>query len=579
MCLHLKLLLLLISALMFPVVAVAQSDRDTSFATVETQRRPEDKGSPYVPLDSWIYPAFDRLAAQGLVHSGLAGMRPWTRSECARLVSEAQEAVDEDDPGPGESARLIAALRQEFSSELEDGGSGAVSNRHLRLESVYTRTTGISGPPLNRSYDFGQTLFNDFGRPYGEGVNQVAGLSAWASAGPVAAYIRGEYQYAPSRRALPLAARQMISDLDYGVPIPPNTPTPAVNHLQLLDAYIAVNLKGWQLSLGRQSLWWGPSRGGPMIFSDNAVPVTMLRLDRITPFKLPSILGLLGPMRTQLILGQLSGQRFVNGAASGLIGDWNTTLNPQPFVDGGKLSFKPTPDFEFGIHTTTLVGGPGVAFTFHNFLESMFRPGNGRPGSSADPGDRRSAVDFSYRLPGLRDWVTIYGEAFTEDEFSPLGYPRKSAYQGGIYLPQLPRLRQVDLRVEGGSTSPPDFSSCNGCFYSNGRFLSGFTNQGNIMGSWLGRAAQGEQVWITYWRSARSRIQFNYRHRQADAQFIAGGGSVNSAAIGSDFWLGSRTQVTGWVQYESWRFPVLAPGTQRNLISSVQFTFWPRLGK
>ena len=532
--LHPKLLLWLIPALVFPLLATAQRDRDTSWETVEKQRPPENMGSPYIPLDSWVYPAFDRLAAQGLVNSGLAGMRPWTRSECARLVSEAEGTGEEDYPGSDESARLIAALRREFSSELGDRGSEA-GTPHLRLESVYTRISGISGPPLNRSYDFGQSLFNDFGRPYREGVNQVAGLSAWASAGPVAAYIRGEYQYAPSRPALPLAARQMISTLDFGVPIPPNTPTPAVNHWQLLDAYVAINLNSWQLSFGRQSLWWGPSQGGPMIFSDNAVPVTMLRLDRITPFKLPSILGLLGPMRTQFILGQLSGQQFVYGPARGLIGQWNTALNPQPFVDGGKLSFKPTPNFEFGINTTTLVGGPGVAFTVHKFLQSMFSLRNAEYGSSADPGDRRSAVDFSYCLAGLRDWVTVYGEAFTEDEFSPLGYPRKSAYQGGIYLPQLPRLRKLDLRVEGGSTSPPDFSSCNGCFYSNGRFLSGFTNQGNIMGSWLGRAAQGEQVWITYWRSARNKIQFNYRHRQADAKFIAGGGSVNSAAVGADF--------------------------------------------
>jgi membrane-associated phospholipid phosphatase len=37
---------------------------------------PANQGSPYVPLDSWIYPALDRLAAMGLIDSGIAGMRP-----------------------------------------------------------------------------------------------------------------------------------------------------------------------------------------------------------------------------------------------------------------------------------------------------------------------------------------------------------------------------------------------------------------------------------------------------------------------------------------------------------------------
>ncbi|HEY1272035.1 MAG TPA: phosphatase PAP2 family protein, partial [Terriglobales bacterium] len=54
-------------------------------------RNPANMGSPYVPLDSWVYPLLDRLAATGYVQSGLLGMRPWTRMECARLLQEAEE--------------------------------------------------------------------------------------------------------------------------------------------------------------------------------------------------------------------------------------------------------------------------------------------------------------------------------------------------------------------------------------------------------------------------------------------------------------------------------------------------------
>lgn len=547
----------------------------------EVPPNPRNMGSPYVPMDSWVYAAFDRLIAAGVVTDAYLGIRPWTRLECARLLSEATDTAAEDNSRSSESGQLVAALQREFVSELDEHGV-AGNNHQLRIESVYTRVTGISGPPLNRSYDFGQTILNDFGRPFAEGVNNVTGLSGWASAGPLAVSFRGEYQHAPASPALPQEARQLISTLDFGVPVPPNSPTPAVNHFQLLDAYVAINLNSWQLSFGKQSLWWGPSQGGPMMFSDNAVPVTMLRLDRASPFKLPSILGLLGSMRTQVILGQLSGQEFVYGSTTGLIGQWGRALNPQPFIDGVKLSFKPTPNFEFGISKTTLVGGPGVPFTLHRFLQSMFsihHTGNAAYGTNADPGDRRSEVDFSYKIPRLRNWLTLYGDAFTEDEFSPLGYPRKSVYQGGVYMPQLPWIPKLDLRIEGGATSPPDFSSCNGCFYANGRFLSGFTNQGNIMGSWLGRGAQGEQAWSTYWLSAKNKIQFNYRHRKADSQFIAGGGTVNSATAKADIWLNARAELSGSVQYETWNFPVLAPRPQSNVTTSVQLTLWPHAGR
>src|SRR6516225_6730138 len=52
---------------------------------------PANQGSPYVPLDSWIYPALDRLAAMGLIDSGFAGMRPWT------LHSVSRDVVDQGD--------------------------------------------------------------------------------------------------------------------------------------------------------------------------------------------------------------------------------------------------------------------------------------------------------------------------------------------------------------------------------------------------------------------------------------------------------------------------------------------------
>ena len=55
------------------------------------KRRTEDMGSPYVPLDSWVYPAFDRLIARGRIQTAYVGLRPWTRLECARLLQEAEE--------------------------------------------------------------------------------------------------------------------------------------------------------------------------------------------------------------------------------------------------------------------------------------------------------------------------------------------------------------------------------------------------------------------------------------------------------------------------------------------------------
>src|SRR5882724_11431917 len=97
---------------------------------------PANQGSPYVPLDSWIYPALDRLAAMDLVESGFAGMRPWTRNECVRQLSEADEKFADKGSENSEAQKL---LDTEFMEELE-GASTGVPFRG-RLESVYTRST------------------------------------------------------------------------------------------------------------------------------------------------------------------------------------------------------------------------------------------------------------------------------------------------------------------------------------------------------------------------------------------------------------------------------------------------------
>jgi membrane-associated phospholipid phosphatase len=534
---------------------------------------PANQGSPYVPLDSWVYPAFDRLAAMGLIRTAFEGMKPWTRNECLRLLQEASESVEGESRGGPEAEKIYRLLETEFRGELE--AHGGDPPLHAKVESVYARVTGISGVPLTDGNHFGQTLINDDGRPYQEGFNSVNGFSAWASGGRWSGYVRGEYQHAPSAPSLPANALQFITSVD-GIPtVPPGTPTPAVNRFQFLDAYVGLTLENWQVSFGRQSLWWGPMAGGPLMFSDNAAPVNMFRISRVSPFKLPSILGWMGPIRLEFFLGQLAGHRFIFAEDTGVIGQVDRFLSRQPFISGEKLSFKPSQNFEFGLSVTTVFSGANVPLTWHTFLKG-FSTGNTVPGAKSDPGDRRSGVDFSYKIPKLRRWLTFYGEAFVEDEFSPLGYPRKSAIQGGIYVPQIPGVPKLDLHLEGGSTVPPDFPECNGCFYRNGRYLNGYTELGNLMGSWLGRAGQGEQIWSTYWLTPRSKIQLNYRHQKVDGRFIPQGATLNNGGVRGDFWLGTTVQVSGSVQYEKWNYPVLDPLARSNVTTSIEVSFWPR---
>ena len=539
---------------------------------------PANQGSPYVPLDSWIYPALDRLAAMGLIDSGFAGMRPWTRLECARLLGEAGEHVNEG-VGGGEAENLYNLLETEFRRELESSGG---DHPRAQVESVYARVTNISGQPLTDGNHFGQTLINDFGRPYQEGFNSVEGVSIWSSGGHLVAYARAEYQHAPSTPALSLPVRQFIAATD-GIPQPPSAlATPSVDRLELLDAYFGLNFSNWQVTFGKQSLWWSPMQGGPLMLSDNAEPINMFRVDRVSPFKLPSILGWLGPMRVEMFVGQLAGHEFVDDNQAGLVGQFGQSLVRQPLLHGEKLSFKPTPNFEFSVNETTVFDGGPTPLNWHTFLKSYegFTVPVVNTPETTDITDPRSGVDFSYRVPGLRKWLTFYGDAFTEDEYSPLGYPRKSAIQGGIYLPRVPGIPKLDLRLEGGTTAPVDFLGCAGCFYDNPRYPDGsYVNRGNLIGSWLGRGGQGERVWSTYWLSSRNKIQFQYRHQKVDGDYLPRGGTLNDGGVNLEFQIRPAMTLSGSLQYEKWNYPLLAPEAKSNWTTSVGFTFWPHLWK
>ena len=377
---------------------------------------PSRSGSPYVPLDSWVYPMLDRLAAMGVIHNEILGIRPWTRLECARLVQEAEDELSEKSLDTAVASRSMEMLEAEFTREKEVLSGGR--NRAMKVESVYTRGTNISGKPLSDSEHFGQTVINDFGRPFQEGFNNVTGFSGYAAEGKYTFYVRGEYQHAPEGAAYSLPVRQAIAFVDAN-PLQPAQAVAAVDQVRLEEAYVGVNVENWQMTFGKQSLWWGPGEGGAMLFSNNAEPIYMFRTSRATPLQLPWIFHWMGPVKVDFFFGQLAGNAFP----------------PRPVMHGEKISFKPTQNLELGFSRTVEMGGVGRPLTLRaiwNSYTSVTSLKNETPAN--DPGKRTGGFDFTYRLPFLRNWVTLYADSLSDDDPSPLAAPRQAGLnQGSIF--------------------------------------------------------------------------------------------------------------------------------------------------
>jgi hypothetical protein len=537
---------------------------------------PSTPASPFVPLDSWVYPAIERLAGQGFIHSTFLGSRPWTRIECARLVQEAgdQLAGTEVDSN---AENLYEALYTEFASDLEAMSNGG--ENQAKLESLYTGATEIVGKPLNDSYHFGQTIINNFGRPYQQGFNSYDGFSAWAADGRYAIYVRGEYQHAPAAPGFSQPVQNLISSLDQ-IPTQTAAPVPSTDQFALIDAYVSTAVGGWNFSFGKQSLWWGQGEGGALLFSDNAAPIYMFRASRTVPFSLPWVFHYLGPMKIDAFMGKLSGNEFP----------------ARPILHGEKVSFKPTKNFEFGFSRLAEMGGaaiPGVVPVLNAGLACPF--GFGRPitasslfhsyfsfsesnafGCSANPGKRTAGFEFSYRLPFLRNWLTLYSDSLSADDISPISAPRRAAIEPGIYLSHFPKLSRLDLHVEAANTNTPS-SSLHGQFvYFDNFYHDLSTNEGNVIGSWIGREGTGLQAWTTYSFSARTNLQFGYRRAKVPGDFLPGGETLNDASATANFFVHNEWQVSASVQYEKWLAPALAPTAQTNWTSSIGISFQPR---
>jgi membrane-associated phospholipid phosphatase len=529
---------------------------------LERDRPRQQMGTTFVPLDSWVYPALNRLAGLGYIHTAIVGLSPWTRMECARLTEEAQENLEGNGILNREAMGLEERLRGEFSYEIAllDGGR----NLSADLDSVYVRAVSISGPALTDSFHFGQTVSYDFGRPFERGTNGQVGGAFRAAAGPIAIYVRAEYQHAPSAPAPSDAVRNFIAFRDQ-VPEPPDVPVSAINRLRLLDAYVAVNVNNWQIVTGKQTLSWAPGLGGSLLWSNNAEPVDMVRLVNSEPFRLPGFLSHVGPVRVDQFLGRLEGHTFI----------------PRPFIYGNKINIRPLPNLELGFGRTVTIGGKGGdPFTTGNFLHSFL--GTATTKALGVPGDSHSEFDWTFYVPKVRNYLVFYGDLYADDDPLPLVNPPRNPFHPGLFITRIPGIPKLDLHIEVASTESPTEKGINGegntgnLNYWNSLYHDGYTNGGNLIGNVVGRMGEAYQGWLTYWISPRNTLQFVYKNNFVDPKFIPGGGAWQDYCVNSSLYLKSGFYVKSQLQYEHIsHYPILFTGVRSNFTAAVEMGFSP----
>ncbi len=574
-----------------------------------TPCEPAKLGSPYIPVDSWVYPAMLRLYSLGYVNTVYLGMRPWTRASVMHMLEEAGNLIEDSeadsDPGAGQAHEIYDAINSELHDDME--GPCGPHRGSTRIESVYSAERAISGTPLHDSFHLGSTIVNDYGRSFENGFDDYSGVSGYATAGRFALYVRGEFQGAPPAAGYSPALGFTLSQTDLIYTTNPNPPyqnVPILNPAtgqpypqatipvgpigtatqgRFLEAYLSYQLLNHVVSFGKQDQWLGPAEGASMAFSNNAQNFYTFEINRIEPLNVPVLSRLTGPFRYEFLIGALRGHTFIPDPAyeanpsSGLP---NVTTPGDPWVHVEKVSFKPYKDLELGFERTAMFGGEGhQPVNLHSFLRSFFSlvAGNSaQKNSSSDPGARFGAFDFTWRLPFVQKWLTLYSDSEVHDDLSPIDAPRHASLRPGLYLSHVPGLPRLDLRVEGVTTDPPTPRSQGGQYmYWEGIEKQGYTNQGQLFGDWIGREDKGGQAWVTYHLSGNEWIQVGARNQKAAKDFIAGGTTLNDFSVQVVKRIGKDFEVNGNFAVEHWKAPIYLPGEQTVTTTNIQLTWFP----
>ncbi|HKR28480.1 MAG TPA: hypothetical protein VJS11_13545, partial [Acidobacteriaceae bacterium] len=100
-------------------------------------------------MDSWMYPALDRLHALGYLDTAFLGLRLWTRLSIAHMLQMSADRIDSD-TNNDEAKQIYLAVLREVQPDIDNASE--VMHPTGELDQVYEQVRGISGLPLRDSY-------------------------------------------------------------------------------------------------------------------------------------------------------------------------------------------------------------------------------------------------------------------------------------------------------------------------------------------------------------------------------------------------------------------------------------------
>ncbi len=434
--------------------------------------------SPTIPLDSPIYLYIEKLSGFGLIVSDFRGIRPYSRSEAARLLKEAEERLASGDYPPL-AEEFVARIKELIPRETALYGEpekapffdyNPVANARLRYVYLDGAPRSYARPVDDPGGDYTFPLIQWRPKKPYPNVAQQRGTEGTPLIENNEGVVYGNGSNLEARWSTEAYLGTLLSGLVE--PLLLWSSDGEASQVRLNKGYLKLGGGALELELGRDANWLGLGYRGNVTLTNNAANFTGIKLSSPEPFTS----RYLWDFKYDLIFSRL--ERTV---ADG--------RERQPWFYATKISFKPYKNMEFGLNLGRQVGGTGVD-------NSAMATVRGLVGATTDDNSNSlGGLELRFRLPWLR-YSEIYGEFSGEDRSDY--WPMAQSYIAGFFVPRLTASGRDDLRFE--------WFRGHQILYTNGTFPNGYIYHSFPIGHSQGGASEEFFLRYTHWFSVRNTL-------------------------------------------------------------------------
>jgi len=241
-------------------------------------------------------------------------------------------------------------------------------------------------------------------------------------------------------------------------------------------SYLAGIWGNWVLALDQDSVWWGPGQQSSLLLSNNARPISAIRLSRHS-WQADSRRWLqwLGPWNITTFVGQdAEMEKLFSSDEPNNTKYW-----------GGRATIRPWPALELGLSRVIQWGGTGRSNSFTTLWDLV-----SYDKTDEIPADQRAAVDVSYHLQAFGWPLTAYAEIADDDNQS--GVPDKTLTLLGLrsYWGEQHGIHTVNLEYSDTFLDCEESLQRGNCAYQGDVFAQGYRRFGRMIGSGYGADAK-----------------------------------------------------------------------------------------